>query len=233
MTGLAFALATLLFLYILAGEPYLGMVFYRRLRARLALDPAARSRYYRLLIGWKSAWVPAIGLVLLAGGVGPEAMGVVAPSEDGWIMTVAVVLGIAVSTYMTRSTPSAGRPVAQQAEWAAALLPANPEERRLYVGVALVTGICEELLYRGFVGFYLLSVFPGLPLAAIALASGVLFGLGHAYQGKGGVVQIGLMGIAFYLVYWFSSSLLPVMLLHTLSDLRVLALPYPRQAEMR
>ena len=50
------------------------------------------------------------------------------------------------------------------------------------------------------------------------LASTLLFGLGHAYQGAGGIVRTGIVGLLFAGVYVTTGSLLAAMLLHAVID---------------
>lgn len=222
--NLALVPAHLLFAYMVLGEPWLGVVYYRRLQASLALDPGARARYFKVIIAWEWAWLPAIALALIAAGEGPAALGLALPSDDGWLMTGVVVLSLAVSTYVALRVPATGRNMQRQLERARALLPTNTGERRLFALLAVTAGICEELLYRGFLGWYLTTVVPGVSLLLVGILSGVIFGLAHAYQGKGGALATGAFGAALYGVYWFSSSLLPAMLAHALSDLRAILL---------
>ena len=61
------------------------------------------------------------------------------------------------------------------------LVPASRLEMMVFVGVCLTAGLCEELLYRG----WLVNVFrvaTGSAWAA-AIVSAMVFGIGHAYQG--------------------------------------------------
>lgn len=65
------------------------------------------------------------------------------------------------------------------------------------IGVAwLAAGLGEELLYRGFL-MDRLSRLPGLGRStwAVLAVQAVLFGLPHAYQGAGGMVVTGLVGL--------------------------------------
>lgn len=95
------------------------------------------------------------------------------------------------------------------------MLPTTPAELSAFYRLSITAGICEELLYRGYVIWYLshaLSFWPA------ALASSVVFGLGHAYQGPRGMMLTGAVGMFMAGVYWVSGSLLAPMVLHAAMD---------------
>ena len=89
------------------------------------------------------------------------------------------------------------------------------EEGRWFTALGLSAGICEELLYRGFLVAYLasfLGLWPG------ALAAGAVFGIAHLYQGWGGIVRTGIFGVVFALLYAWSGQLWGLVILHAAVD---------------
>lgn len=96
------------------------------------------------------------------------------------------------------------------------LAPHTRSERRLALGVAVTAGICEELLYRGFL--VALGVGFGLPWWAAAVLSCVLFALAHAYQGWWGLVGPGLLGVLYMVLYLGTGSLVVPIVAHILID---------------
>jgi membrane protease YdiL (CAAX protease family) len=115
------------------------------------------------------------------------------------------------------------------------LLPATREEWPRFVALAFTAGICEELLFRGFILWALAQALPEYWQAALAQA--VLFGLAHAYQGPRGVFLTFMVGAFLTGVVWITGSLWPAMLAHALLDLnagdlaiRIAALPATRAA---
>ncbi|HEY5086292.1 MAG TPA: CPBP family intramembrane glutamic endopeptidase [Gemmatimonadaceae bacterium] len=58
---------------------------------------------------------------------------------------------------------------------------------------------CEEWIYRGFL-LHLFTVLPGANGWLIVLATAVLFGVAHTYQGRSGGVLTGLLGFVFALL---------------------------------
>lgn len=219
-------LSHLFFLHLVVAEPILSTRFYRSLALRLPGDASARCRGYLTLLAWEWAWVLVVAVILIAtphplvaiglrrSGPAPFPVEVTAAVAGSAVLSMA--LTIALSALSTKQRAA----MAKLLEPVSALLPTTSAERWLYATLALTAGICEELVYRGFLFFYLGTL--GLPPVVIILASGAVFGLGHFYQGWKGVVQTGLGGVAFGVLYWLFDSIVPAMILHALIDLRVL-----------
>jgi membrane protease YdiL (CAAX protease family) len=96
------------------------------------------------------------------------------------------------------------------------LVPHNRVERAWFVPVAITAGLCEELIYRGFL---LWAFRPFLGLWGAALASTVCFGFAHAYQGRQGAIRAGTLGAVFAVLAIAMGSVVPGMVLHALLDL--------------
>lgn len=83
--------------------------------------------------------------------------------------------------------------------------------------MAVSAGICEELLYRGWllhlIGASTDSVWIGLLLSSVA------FGLGHAYQGPQGILSTGFVGLVLGLIFVLVGSLITVQILHAFINL--------------
>jgi membrane protease YdiL (CAAX protease family) len=97
-----------------------------------------------------------------------------------------------------------------------ALLPRTRLEYNLFVAVSITAGICEEIMFRGFLISYL-GHYAGV-LGAILLSS-LLFGMAHAYQGVSGAVRTMIAGLINALLYWFSGTLWLPMILHAAIDI--------------
>jgi membrane protease YdiL (CAAX protease family) len=96
------------------------------------------------------------------------------------------------------------------------LLPLKTVEFVPYCALAVTAGICEEFLYRGFAMAVLSRV--GLATWTVVVASSVLFGLAHAYQGRGGMIGTGLLGLLFACSRLILGNLGPVMAWHAAVD---------------
>ncbi|MEO0734485.1 MAG: CPBP family intramembrane glutamic endopeptidase [Bacteroidota bacterium] len=100
-------------------------------------------------------------------------------------------------------------------------LPATATQFMHFVFLAVAAGICEEIVYRGFMVTYLAEVFgpDGWGTVGALLVPAVSFGVGHYYQGGQAVFKIVLMAILFGFFFWRTQTLWPLMLLHTAVDL--------------
>ena len=103
------------------------------------------------------------------------------------------------------------------------LLPHTSREMFHFGIVSVTAGICEEILYRGFLIWYLALL---IPLAPAVVVSSLLFGFAHAYQGTKGVLQTGLVGLGLGILYVLSGSLWAPMAVHALVDLNSGLLAY-------
>jgi membrane protease YdiL (CAAX protease family) len=96
------------------------------------------------------------------------------------------------------------------------ILPHTHDERRRFLWLSLTAGVCEELLYRGFLMAYFGHWLGPLPSLLISAA---VFGLGHLYQGPRGVLLTGLVGGFLGALYLLCGSIVPSMLLHAAGDM--------------
>lgn len=96
------------------------------------------------------------------------------------------------------------------------LMPRGRSEFPLFAALAITAGVCEELLFRGFLLWYLAQ---WMPVPAAALVQALAFGVGHAYQGPRGIVLTGFAGLFFTGVRLVAGSIYPAMLIHALMDL--------------
>lgn len=198
-----------------------------RLAQRVAADPVnARTRDYI----WSIAIQWGLTLALIAAwwwAARPIGhLGLRLPDSPGaWWWTLAIggvgLAFFAQQAYTVASSQEAQARVRKQLEaqpGVRIILPTTPREARAFCGVAITAGICEEVLYRGYLLWYLLSLWPGR-LAIAAAAATLIFGVGHAYQGARGIVHTAIVGGIAMAVYLLTGSLLAPMLLHATLDL--------------
>ncbi len=92
----------------------------------------------------------------------------------------------------------------------------GPAESLLASLLVMVVAVAEETIFRGYLILRLQAVMAS-PAAAVVL-SAAIFSLGHGYEGSAGVVTVGVMGLAFALIYLWRRSLVAPMVIHFLQD---------------
>jgi membrane protease YdiL (CAAX protease family) len=103
----------------------------------------------------------------------------------------------------------------QRLQAVADVLPHNESEYRWFVVLSATAGVCEELLFRGYLT-WLLGAYVGVPAALLLIAVG--FGLAHAYQGARGMLKTGAVGLVLGAIVLATGWLGPAMIIHALVD---------------
>ena len=135
------------------------------------------------------------------------------------IMTAALMMVIAyfyVSIKKLKNDRDLRQLFLKQMESLAYIMPTQPKELKIFTfGISVTAGICEELLFRG----YLLYLFESyMPIYLAVIVSSLLFGLGHIYQGIAKVLQTAFYGLVLAGVYWLTDSILLPILIHIATD---------------
>lgn len=102
-----------------------------------------------------------------------------------------------------------------QLESAEPLLPHGRNENRLFKVVSVTAGVCEEILFRGFLLWYF-AVWTGTAVAVIL--SSLVFGLGHIYLGAKSVPKTAGAGLVMACLALASRSLWPAIVIHAAMD---------------
>ena len=110
-----------------------------------------------------------------------------------------------------------------------AIAPHTPFEFLLWFGVSLSAGLCEELVFRGYL-LQQLNAWTRSPVASILLGA-LLFGSVHLYEGLGAILPLAALALVYgAVVHHFKGDLRAVVVAHTLQDfivaLLLLARPY-------
>ena len=161
-------------------------------------------------IGW-GAWLKGASLRTLMSENSPGWRSVVRDLglAAAFLVFSNVVLGIAASLLSRVMHPSSNEAIKS-------LLPQTGWEDAVFLVLSLTAGLCEEMIFRG----YLQRQFAAWTksVAAAIAVQGVLFGLGHAYQGWAHVILIAIYGCLFGLLARWRKSLRPGMMAHFLQD---------------
>jgi membrane protease YdiL (CAAX protease family) len=94
--------------------------------------------------------------------------------------------------------------------------PASTSELMLWIALSITAGICEELIFRGYLQQQLITLTRRVWIGAAL--SAILFGLAHGYQGLSGVLLITLYGAFFSILALRRRSLRAGMFAHAWQD---------------
>lgn len=183
-------------------------------------DPNSRLSMYLLTIVVQWSLVGALALAWRRFGRTPPMLGLSWPSGWRLIVTVALPL-IAVVLLTLQNVAIATRPdvlekVRAEMSEVSALVPHTVPELGLFWALAVTAGICEEVLYRGFlIGYAARFMHPWLAV----LATSAVFGFGHWYQGVGNAIQTGVVGLVMAVVYYATGSIAAPIALHAIVDI--------------
>lgn len=119
--------------------------------------------------------------------------------------------------------------VKRMLEMAVAILPATPIERWWFAVLSIGAGVSEELLFRGFLLYYLARYLPDLNVWPQILIASAVFGFAHLFQGWRGILATGALGAVFGLLYAVTGSLFVPVVIHAAIDLRILIVATPQR----
>ena len=125
-------------------------------------------------------------------------------SNTWWIAAIAVVLVIVLLTVQLFSVSSlsekASKQIFTQVKQQLPFMPTNSKEASYFNLLGLTAGIVEELLWRGYLIWYLSHYVNYWQALLISLLA---FTLAHSYQGVSQLYKVGLVGGLLTGVIWF------------------------------
>ena len=195
----------------------------RKSAARIhAGDHGHRMTLYKKIFAWE--WGVTIVLVAMWFLLGRTAtdLGFV-PSAGlvpiaGYALTVILCVLLVLQMQSVVMTPEGRASMRKQLDWLSFLTPSNGAERRAFNAVSVTAGVCEEVIYRGYLTAYFAALL-GMPLWGAAILSSIVFGIAHMYQGPAGILRTGLVGVGLAGLYLLTDSLWAPMLVHAVMDL--------------
>jgi membrane protease YdiL (CAAX protease family) len=195
--------------------PWRGRTKMRHLLAKPRVESAERLSLYASTIAFQWVAIVVAGWRAWAHGFTAIELGLVV--SDWTAITALSVLGTAVIVAlqwlnlrrMGRSASHARAPLQAMAE---RILPQNRLELIPFFALAVTAGVCEEFLYRGFAMAAFLRW--GFSAWAAVIASALLFGMAHLYQGRSGLVGTTILGLLFGATRVAVVSLIPVIFWH-------------------
>jgi uncharacterized protein len=223
---------------------------YRRLKQEIAQgDPEARTRLYRsvLVFEWISAFMALVALrfdwtklnpktLALEGTRIVQVFSISEGAKEGVVVGMisgVVIGGIAFAIGLRRKGRRGAAQPSASSGWRSrmlpdftALIPVTRRERFLYAAVAVSAGICEEIVFRGWLLATLHSRV-GLTGTTLIVIAAAIFGAAHVYQKATGVILTALAGLLFCGLYIATGSLLIPIVFHILVDIRFAFMPAP------
>lgn len=227
---LADVLSHVLVAYMVLAWPWLGRRRYRALRTKLmAGAPAARIVVYRRMLLHQAAIVLVVMIIMWVGSIPPESLGLAMATPAGtqvrFVLILLAVIGISGLFFHWKGD----RFVKRMLEMAVAILPTTAIERWWFAALSIGAGVSEELLFRGFLLYYVARHLPGLHWWPELLIASAVFGLAHLFQGWRGILATGVLGAVFGLIYAVTDSLFAPIVIHAAIDLRILIVATPRR----
>lgn len=207
---------------IAIAYPIAGVLGFRRLLKRVAAGENVNRRqlyrntaishwllFFMCVVIWNNLARPwsALGLSL---------------ELDLWfgLGTVLTILGIGALVMQIRHVSAATSDeltsIKQRFGNLSVIIPQNGNELARFYGLSVTAGIVEEVLWRGFLIWYLNQF---MPLWGAALVSTIGFTLAHAYQGLRHLPQIAAVSTAFAALYLLSGSIWLPIILHAAVDI--------------
>ncbi len=140
------------------------------------------------------------------------------PGWISWVLTILLVAAYTADILYSIFSPDELRKTQEQWESSVPFLPEHYRELPAYTFMCITAGVCEEILFRGFMVTYFIDpLSTGFPWMA-AIFPAVLFSLAHFYQGYKAMIKIFLLSMLFALIFIFSKSLIIVIVIHFLID---------------
>jgi len=183
------------------------------------INPAAQGQHRAIgyLITIASEWL-IFGFIalrasprMLAGKFAPTLRSVLLDLgiAVAYLLAAQVILG-GTSALVGRFLPSHANAVLKN------MVPRTAMEIALFLLLSLTAGICEEMMFRGYLQ-HQFAAWTGNAAVAILL-QGIVFGVAHGYQGLSMVIVISVFGCMFGWLAWWRKSLRPGMVAHFVQD---------------
>ncbi|HET9729334.1 MAG TPA: CPBP family intramembrane glutamic endopeptidase [Acidimicrobiia bacterium] len=224
MGVVAGALSVALLTYLVFFAPSRGRARYERMRAAVAEDPRARSRFY--VRGMVTKWIMTAIVLALFIASGRQHGGIPFLRTDSTarttaLMMIAAVLAGAIVLHRLAASDKGRAKIARGLRNVDALLPRTASERKSWVFASITAGVTEEVIYRAFPMILLTHVFSIHTTWAFLVIPAAIFGLAHLYQGWKGVALTGLVGLVLGSAV-LTAGLVTAIVVHALIDLRLL-----------
>jgi membrane protease YdiL (CAAX protease family) len=214
MQAVAGPVHTVVLLLVLTGITLLG---YYSLNRTGSLEVPNRLRFYWPTMIWE--WL-AFGYIYwgvrrhgktFADMAGPRWKG-----AKEFFIDLVLALGTWVVSLIVLSTVSHLLHATGSLEAAKRIAPRGALEDVTYLALVITAGICEETIFRGYLQRQFVALFRNVPLGV--LASAILFGAGHIYQGLRPAIVIVVFGLLFGILAEVRKNIRPGIIMHAWQD---------------
>jgi membrane protease YdiL (CAAX protease family) len=135
-----------------------------------------------------------------------------------WVLTLVMLAAYAADILYSLFSPEEFKKTQEQWENSVPFLPEEYRELRAYTFMCITAGVCEEILFRGFMVTYFIDPLQTGFHWMAAIFPAILFSLAHYYQGYKAMLKIFLLSLLFALIFIYSKSLLIIIVIHFLID---------------
>ena len=209
------------FLLVLASI-YEYRVFSPRLRADVVAErPGARTRAYRRVV--LGEWVFALGALAIWASHGRPWSGLRLTPVTGWRVALAIVFVLAAFALLAlqlwsvaRLSPDRRVAVRPKLGDVTFFLPRTREEEGWFIALSITAGFCEELLYRGYLPWFMAPWIGSIAAMAVVV---LIFGASHLYLSRSAATRATLTGAVLAAIVLATNSLVPAMIVHALIDI--------------
>jgi membrane protease YdiL (CAAX protease family) len=217
--------------------PVLSIWSHRGMLARMRTRPERRWREYLAVIANQWTFLAVVLGAWFALGRDAAALGLDLPTGVASVVGLAIAIIVAAALWQQTLAVRRGDDAAREALRAQLadvqeLMPRTAHEARWFRAMAVTAGVCEEVLYRGFLIAYGAAYLGSWPAV---VAGAVVFGAGHLYQSRANALKGAVFSLLAGALYVGCGSLLWPILVHAALDLHGgavgrFALEEPRRA---
>lgn len=207
----------ILSLLIILGIPIMNVITVKKIKSSSNND-RAKERGYRLI--YAVYWLLTLPILLTNQ---TYFTAPVSPFNTFWHVIIWLLIAYMLFTV---APPFILLPFSQMLRekvaenYDAKLYPVTPKQQFMFVFVAITVGICEEIIFRGFLQHYAVEL--GLTELWSFVIISLIFGSGHFMQEFSGVISSTIFGLIMGYLYFVTGSLLVPIIVHILYDAKAI-----------
>lgn len=211
-----------LFFIILVVLP--TYAFFVTKRIKKTTDPLTKEKtYYKLFVIY---WSSSIALMIFSSL--PESY-YINKLDFGLVWTILayltglyIIVNHVIPLFLNSFSPKFRAMTAADFDKKSYVFPTTDRQRYIFIIVPITVGICEEIIFRGYLFQYFQASPYGLSAILSLLLCTVIFGLGHYQQGISGIIETLILGYLLGFLYLVTGSLLLPIIIHILYDAKIL-----------